>query len=169
MEANAASPNMMPPNMRLLSGPPPQVSGPQTGGMSPMSSPHQGGNVMVRPHGSAQSSPSNMGSQPSNIRSMQQSHMGMPVPPSSPSQMHQPLLPNVPQMQGAVLIPPNTVAPPGPPVPGQGMSHATPASQPAPAGHQLPQRNVRVTSVPKPNGIDPLLILQERENRYYLI
>lgn len=171
METNTAPPNMIPPGMRM-SGPPsqlpgmPPVSGPQTGGMPPMASPHQGGNVMPRSMGSAQSPPSNMGSLPLNIRPMQQPHMGMPVLSSSPSQMHQSLPPNASQMPGAMLGPPNTVAPPGPPVPSQAMSHPAPSSQPAPAGPQLPQRNMRVTSVPKPSGIDPLLILQERENRY---
>lgn len=37
---------------------------------------------------------------------------------------------------------------------------------PVPAGTQpLPTKTSRVTSIPKPCGIDPLLILQERENR----
>lgn len=38
--------------------------------------------------------------------------------------------------------------------------------QTAPQGQQLPQKQGRVTSVSKPIGIDPILILQERENRY---
>ncbi|KAM7249224.1 hypothetical protein ACFE04_019451 [Oxalis oulophora] len=124
METNTAPPNMIPPGMRM-SGPPsqlpgmPPVSGPQTGGMPPMASPHQGGNVMPRSMGPAQSP----GSQPLNIRPMQQPHMGMPSLP-----------PNASQMPGAMLGPPNTVAPPGPPVPSQAMSHPAPSSQPAPAG-----------------------------------
>lgn len=171
IEPNSTSPNMIPPGMRP-SGPPAQVSGmpavtnsvgPQTGGPPLMNT--SSGNVMSRLMGSASSPPSNIGLQPSNIRPMQPTHMGMPVPSSSPSQMHQPLPPSSPQMLGNVQAPPNTVVPPGPPVPGTVMSHQAPPSQPVQAAPQLPQRNMRVTSVPKPTGIDPLLILQERENR----
>lgn len=46
-----------------------------------------------------------------------------------------------------------------PPVP-------APTQQPTPVGPQTTSQKInRVSSIPKPCGIDPLLILQERENR----
>lgn len=61
--------------------------------------------------------------------------------------------------------PPANVARPAGPVPSP-PAQQPPATQPA-AATQPPtnQKQNRVTTLPKPAGIDPLLILQERENR----
>lgn len=32
--------------------------------------------------------------------------------------------------------------------------------------HHQPTKQNRITSIPKPCGVDPLVLLQERENRY---
>lgn len=52
------------------------------------------------------------------------------------------------------------------PVVPQGIRPGGPAPvQQGQQPHPPPKQN-RVTSLPKPVGIDPLIILQERENRY---
>ncbi|PNF39261.1 hypothetical protein B7P43_G16705 [Cryptotermes secundus] len=114
-----------------------------------------------------------------------------PAPVSQPSRLPQqtsaqPTMPSLPLAQQAPLPPPPTVMPqaPGPmpqmptqqqpigsgPVSGSmapmipsSRQSAPPVQQPcAPQAHQ---KQNRVTSVCKPLGLDPLLILQERENR----
>lgn len=60
---------------------------------------------------------------------------------------------------------------PGPQIPGPNVIGPAGAPRPGcqtPQQQQPPQQGAktnRVTSVPKPVGLDPLLILQERENR----
>lgn len=46
----------------------------------------------------------------------------------------------------------------------QGPAHMPRAGAPAPMPHQLQKQN-RVTTVGKPQGLDPIVVLQERENR----
>lgn len=76
-------------------------------------------------------------------------------------------------MQGAMVPVSGANAPPGDPSKQQSMQPARPNSQPqspragAPAGQQqqqMPSKN-RVTTVAKPQGLDPIIILNERENR----
>ncbi|XP_024944891.1 ATP-dependent helicase brm isoform X3 [Cephus cinctus] len=76
---------------------------------------------------------------------------GMAQRPMDPSQG--PVAPTGPQLPG-----PNVMGPTGPPRPG---SQTPQQQQPPPPG----AKTNRVTSVAKPAGLDPLLILQERENR----
>lgn len=45
-------------------------------------------------------------------------------------------------------------------------SPAQPAAAVPPGSQVASQKTSRITAMPKPCGIDPLLILQERENRY---
>lgn len=40
-----------------------------------------------------------------------------------------------------------------------------PSQQRAPSGQLVPAKLSRVTTMPKPCGIDPIVLLQERENR----
>ncbi|KAB0802651.1 hypothetical protein PPYR_04837 [Photinus pyralis] len=51
-----------------------------------------------------------------------------------------------------------------PPIPQGIRPGATPPAQQGQGQHPAPKQN-RVTSIPKPVGIDPLIVLQERENR----
>lgn len=105
-------------------------------------------------------SPGSMNSQMQNMRS-----------PMGPQQM--PMLQNR-QMQVSPGMTPMAQPPVGMPqpvaMPPQGLPPQAPPNQPpqpAPPGSQpVPQKQGRVTSVPKPAGIDPVVILQERENRY---
>ncbi|XP_065203115.1 ATP-dependent helicase brm-like isoform X2 [Planococcus citri] len=66
-------------------------------------------------------------------------------------------------------VPPVAVKPAGPaPSPPQPTATVQPAVQPPPTpAPPVPpvQKQIRVTPIPKPAGIDPLIILQERENR----
>ncbi|XP_054270051.1 transcription activator BRG1-like isoform X2 [Macrosteles quadrilineatus] len=81
--------------------------------------------------------------------------MAPPVPPQqgAPPVPRQPgpVAPGAPMMSG----PPGAVRPPGPPNNQQLLSQSC----------QAQQKQNRITSVPRPLGLDPLLILQERENR----
>lgn len=82
--------------------------------------------------------------------------MAPPVPPQqgAPPVPRQPgpVAPGAPMMSG----PPGAVRPPGPPNNQQLLSQSC----------QAQQKQNRITSVPRPLGLDPLLILQERENRW---
>lgn len=64
----------------------------------------------------------------------------------------------VPQIPG-----PNVIGPVVPPRPGCQTPQQQQQQQPPQPG----AKTNRVTSVAKPAGLDPLLILQERENRYF--
>ena len=63
---------------------------------------------------------------------------------------------------GPGSAPPNTQAPPSQPIPGQGP-RPMPGSQPS--GPQGSKIHSRITPIAKPAGIDPVTLLQERENR----
>lgn len=87
-----------------------------------------------------------------------------PVPPQQGAPSPRPTGPPPPNSPAGSMIPPG-----GP----QGPMQGTPAVRPpGPAAQQqlatqaqTQQKQNRVTSVPRPLGLDPLLILQERENR----
>ncbi|XP_065202228.1 ATP-dependent helicase brm-like [Planococcus citri] len=110
---------------------------------------------------------------------MDPNHMRLVGPQSGMQMPHgsQQIRPGMPLSPGSInsqMRPPQQMLPMHPQMPmAQGM---TPMQQPqqlpqqlpqqsAPQGQQLPQKQGRVTSVSKPVGIDPVLILQERENR----
>lgn len=82
--------------------------------------------------------------------------------PIDPSQG--PVTPTGPQVPGPV---PNVIGPTGTPRPGcQTPQQQQQQQQPQQQQQQQPgAKNNRVTSVAKPAGLNPVLILQERENR----
>ncbi|CAH1967289.1 unnamed protein product [Acanthoscelides obtectus] len=96
---------------------------------------------------------------------------GFPTPPGSPYQgqvapeQGQTQIPGGPQVQGAQMQPGQT--------PQEAVEGQTPSGQAAAAQQQRPQgpgglmpgKQSRVTTLPKPCGIDPVVLLQERENR----
>lgn len=68
-----------------------------------------------------------------------------------------------PQMPGKPGQPP--VPLPGVQAPMQQQPRPAGPQQPGPTGQQPQPKQNRITTIPKPVGIDPLVILQERENR----
>lgn len=94
-------------------------------------------------------------------------HMGqasMPPPPSQQS-AQSPLPPQHPQMNMGPSQGGPTMSQQGPPIRQHMPSNAQ--SVPIPAMMQMQQQKQnRVTPVPKPQGIDPIEALKERENRY---
>lgn len=139
--------------------------------------------------------PRSMGSQPGIIHPMAHSQPTPPVhprtpdpPPPSPSPVNislpgirppiagpQPSMPPqgqtqpvqpMPMMTGSQSpIPMSTGGPQPNSLPSSAPASQTQQQQNQP-GSQLPSKNnAKVTTVPKPIGVDPLLILQERENR----
>ncbi|XP_039289361.1 ATP-dependent helicase brm isoform X2 [Nilaparvata lugens] len=96
------------------------------------------------------------------------------------NQNHQPPMPGVPpgvagpggvppggppMMQGPQQPPPGGVPPHHHPQGGVAPMGPRGPAPPTPQQQQQMQKQNRVTSVPRPLGLDPLLILQERENR----
>ncbi|KAG8224506.1 hypothetical protein J437_LFUL004989 [Ladona fulva] len=79
-------------------------------------------------------------------------HMNQPQPGATPHHMHPQMMP----MQQTPQPPPPPTVQPAPP---QAQQAPQPPAQTIPS-----QKQNRVTSVPKPQGLDPFLILQEREN-----
>ncbi len=151
-----------------ISGQPPlgnAVGHPSSGITTPV--PGQPPGVMIsRPLGPALSPPSTLNSQMPNIRPVMVNHQSqMPVPTSQPpSQIPTQIMTNSSQVSTPGQQPPVSVPLAGTQAPVPPTSASASQTQ-VPSGSQLPQKNTRVTSVSKPAGIDPLLILQERENR----
>lgn len=129
--------------------PPSQASQPMVGqqpGMPPMGSQHV-------PLGHQRSPGSAMAPRPPMIGPQSQMPIAGPGQTSTiPPMLNSVQQPVVSAPLNGPLLPPTSV-----PV-GQGPQTAQP-------GSQLPQKTGRVTSIPKPAGIDPLSVLQERENR----
>lgn len=69
--------------------------------------------------------------------------------------------PPKPAQQAPTSIAPTGIRPGGPMPPAPGQQQQQQQQQP-----QAPTKQNRVTTLPKPVGIDPLIILQERENRW---
>ena len=73
-------------------------------------------------------------------------------------------LPTASPMTGQMAPPPGP-APVRPPPPGVSPTPPRPQQQaPGAPGAPQPKQN-RVTTMPRPHGLDPILVLQERENR----
>lgn len=122
---------------------------------TPPSSPFQPGNQNQGPP--AQANTTGSGPQPNTTKTAEpskpgppqtggQPQMQTPMPAMAPNQMNMPNQPNQPAR-------PNSQGPPQIPRPG--------AQAPTP---QMQKQN-RITTMPKPVGLDPITILQERENR----
>lgn len=71
--------------------------------------------------------------------------------------------PPKPAQQAPTSIAPTGIRPGGPMPGGPGQQQQQQQQQQQP---QAPTKQNRVTTLPKPVGIDPLIILQERENRW---
>ncbi|CAH1176276.1 unnamed protein product [Phaedon cochleariae] len=88
-----------------------------------------------------------------------------PTPPSSPFQGQgagQTAAADQPVAAGAGADGPPEVAAAGPPAPG---AQTAANQQRGPGGQLVPTKQNRLTTMPKPCGIDPVILLQERENR----
>lgn len=103
---------------------------------------------------------------------MMQHPMRAPGPPGGQPPTQSPMT--------AQMAPPTGPAMPGPPQPGGGPAPRQPGPLPAatrpPNNQQLlsqtcqpQQKQNRITSIQRPLGLDPLLILQERENRFVFV
>lgn len=103
---------------------------------------------------------------------MMQHPMRAPGPPGGQPPTQSPMT--------AQMAPPTGPAMPGPPQQGGGPAPRQPGPLPAatrpPNNQQLlsqtcqpQQKQNRITSIQRPLGLDPLLILQERENRFVLV
>lgn len=109
-------------------------------------------------------SPGSMNSQMQNMRQPMAATQQMPMHQNQQMQIPQGMSP-MGQPPGVPMQQPVSMS--SQPLPPQQLPQQPQPGQPAP--QQLPQKQGRITGVPKPAGIDPLLILQERENRYQLI
>lgn len=103
---------------------------------------------------------------------MMQHPMRAPGPPGGQPPTQSPMT--------AQMAPPTGPAMPGPPQQGGGpaprQSGPLPAATRPPNNQQLlsqtcqpQQKQNRITSIQRPLGLDPLLILQERENRFVFV
>ncbi|XP_042909871.1 probable global transcription activator SNF2L2 [Parasteatoda tepidariorum] len=99
-------------------------------------------------------------SQPMHPYMQQQSSMPSPQPQqAAPSQ----IVPPHQQMSGTPQTAPTVAAPA---IPNQTQNHPHPQNAPIPAMmHMQQQKQSRITPVAKPQGLDPIEILKERENR----
>lgn len=148
----------------------PAVSSPMSLQQSPVNSIGQSqpiSGLITRPSGPVSSPPSvTMNSQMSNIRPpLVDLQTQVPIQAlQQPPQMLQQMMPNAAQIPITGQQLPVSGNQIGPQSPAQAVL-PTSQSTPMPHGSHLTQKNTRVTTVPKPVGINPLIILQERENR----
>jgi len=110
---------------------------------------------------------------PNNIQSGPQGPpSGPPGPPGMQYPRHQMPMSRPYNGTGPSQTPPPSMPPQQPPsqapTPGTTPRPSVPSGQPMPgpqAAQQPPGKANRITPISKPNGVDPLILLQERENR----
>lgn len=143
-------------------------STPQPQIQPPSNAQHPQGQPPNQPPPVAMNGPSNMASTPPGISpASQQINTPQPVGQPPMSGVPQPMMGGPQQMAG---IPPHMSNMPltNGPTPQQPLPQQQPPQQQQQQQAQVPQPPVkqnRTTSCPKPVGLDPLIILQERENR----
>ncbi|XP_066256953.1 ATP-dependent helicase brm-like isoform X2 [Euwallacea similis] len=106
--------------------------------------------------------PGQDGSRDPNMEGAVQDMSGPLSMPPSPVQSMRP--PSMPHPHGPPPAPPGAYIHPGHVPPGQ-VCQPYKQQQPRPTGTILHPKQARITTVPKPVGLDPIMLLQERENR----